>query len=101
MNHQENGDRTSKCTEQTDDARLLCYGIQTKMPSLKLVRQQNMVIQTYPVITGSPAATSLSSPLRLRTRGLHGSDIHMDIHMVMDKCWIWIGFYRIDGYGYG
>ena len=35
------------------------------------------------------------------TRGLHGSDIHMDIHMVMDKCWIWIGFYRIDGYGYG
>jgi len=39
--------------------------------------------------------TSLSVPCR----GLHGSDIHMDIHMVMDKCWIWIGFYRIDGYG--
>jgi len=35
--------------------------------------------------------------LVLTIRGLHGSDIHM----VRDKCWIWIGFYRIDGYGYG
>jgi len=46
------------------------------------------------------AQAAKAAPAAL-TRGLHGSDIHMDIHMVMDKCWIWIGFYRIDGYGYG
>jgi len=46
------------------------------------------------------ASTTLN-PLRPDSRGLHGSDIHMDIHRVMDKCWIWIGFYRIDGDGDG